>query len=142
MVFSLINQRYPIADEQKDWAKKYASSFDLIVCSVSSPNMPLRDYMGLLDSHGTLVQVGAPEDKLPDLLAFDFIMKGRSLSGSLIGPPAQIEEMLQLAVEKNVQPWIEERPRPVSDANKAIVDMEKGLARYRYRYTLVNEKYI
>ncbi|KAH8703274.1 putative quinone oxidoreductase [Talaromyces proteolyticus] len=127
---------YIATSEQKNWAQEHSGSFDLIISTVSSPNMPLRDYMRLLDSNGILVQVGAPEDKLPDLLAFDFIMKGKSLSGSLIGPPAQIEEMLQFAVEKNVQPWIEERP--LTEANQAIVDMENGLA--RYRYTLVNEK--
>lgn len=44
--------------------------------------------------------------------------------------------MLQLASEKNIQPRIE--TRPIEDANKTIVDMEKGLA--RYRYVLVNGK--
>lgn len=129
---------YIATDEQENWAQKNAGSFDLIISTVSSPKMPLRDYIGLLDSNGTLIQVGAPEDKLPDIIAFDLIAKGRSLAGSLIGPPAQIEEMLQLAVEKNVQPWIQERP--MSDVNQAVIDMENGLA--RYRYTLVNEKHI
>lgn len=129
---------YIATEEQENWAQEHANSFDLIISTVSSPNMPLREYMNLLDAKGIFVQVGAPEDKLPDLLAFDFIMKEKSLSGSLIGPPAQIEEMLQLAVEKNVQPWIVERP--MSDANQVVVDMENGLA--RYRYTLVNEKHL
>jgi alcohol dehydrogenase (NADP+) len=45
--------------------------------------------------------------------------------------------MLQLAVEKKVQPWVQQRP--LKDANNAIVDMEAGKA--RYRYVLVNENY-
>lgn len=45
--------------------------------------------------------------------------------------------MLQLAVEKNVKPWIQERP--LKEANKAVVDMQDGKA--RYRYVLVNENY-
>ena len=43
--------------------------------------------------------------------------------------------MLELSVKKNVKPWIQKRP--LKEANKAIVDMAAGKA--RYRYTLVNE---
>lgn len=45
--------------------------------------------------------------------------------------------MLDLAAEKKIKPWIQERP--LKDANNAIVDMEAGKA--RYRYVLVNENY-
>lgn len=44
--------------------------------------------------------------------------------------------MLELAVEKKVQPWIIKRP--MDDVNKAVPDMLDGKA--RYRYVLVNEK--
>ena len=64
--------------------------------------------------------------------------KGKSLGGSCIGPPAQIEEMLQLAVEKGVQPWVEERD--MEDANKALLEFEEG--KPRYRYTLINKKHL
>lgn len=124
--------QYIATGDERDWAQKYAGTLDLIVCTVSSPAMPLRDYIGLLDTNGRLIQVGAPEDALPQLLAFDLIPKGKTIGGSCIGSPKEIEEMLQLAADKNVQPWVEERR-----ANRVVVDMEKGLA--RYRYTLVNE---
>lgn len=45
--------------------------------------------------------------------------------------------MLDFAVKHNVRPFIQERP--MKDANQAVVDMEKGEA--RYRYVLVNEKH-
>jgi D-arabinose 1-dehydrogenase-like Zn-dependent alcohol dehydrogenase len=45
--------------------------------------------------------------------------------------------MLALAVTKKVKAWIE--PRPMQDANQAVVDMVDGKA--RYRYCLVNEKH-
>jgi len=45
--------------------------------------------------------------------------------------------MLQVAAEKNVKPWIQERP--LKDANQAIIDLEQGKA--RYRYVLVNENF-
>ncbi len=53
--------RYIATDEDKDWAKENASTLDLIVSTVSSPKMPLVDYLGLLRVDGTYVQCGAPE---------------------------------------------------------------------------------
>ena len=101
---------YIATDAEQDWVQKHAASLDLIVCTVSSPKMPLRDYMGLLDTGGRLIQVGAPEDALPTLLALDFIPKRKSLGGSCFGSPREIQEMLQFAADKEIQPWIEERP--------------------------------
>jgi D-arabinose 1-dehydrogenase-like Zn-dependent alcohol dehydrogenase len=45
--------------------------------------------------------------------------------------------MLQLAADKKVKPWIQERP--LKEANQAVVDMDQGKA--RYRYVLVNENF-
>ena len=98
--------------------------------------MPLEEYLQLLRVNGTFIQVGAPEDKLPELSATSLIGKGIKIGGSMIGSPAEIEEMLQLAVDKNVKAWIQ--TRPMRDANKAIVEMEEGKA--RYRFTLVNDR--
>jgi alcohol dehydrogenase (NADP+) len=56
----------------------------------------------------------------------------------LIGPPGDIREMLQLAADKQIKPWVQ--TRPMSDANQAVIDMENGKA--RYRYVLVNEKHL
>jgi len=43
--------------------------------------------------------------------------------------------MLQFAAEKKIKPWIQKYP--MDQVNKAIVDMNKGKA--RYRLVLVNE---
>lgn len=64
-------------------------------------------------------------------------MNGIKVGGSAIGSPGEIEEMLQLAADKKIKAWVQERP--LKDANKAIVDMEDGKA--RFRYVLVNENY-
>jgi len=128
---------YIATNDDKDWAKHHARSLDLIVCTVSSPKMPLTDYLSLLRVKGTFIQVGAPEDKLPDLTAFAFIAKGVKFGGSMIGPPWQIEEMLNFVQEKKLKPWIEKVP--MKEANKAIVRVDEGKA--RYRISLVNEKH-
>ncbi|CZT22269.1 probable alcohol dehydrogenase, class V [Ramularia collo-cygni] len=129
---------YIATEEDKDWAKKHSRSLDLIICTVSSPSMPLMQYLQLLRVKGTFIQVGAPEDKLPDMNAFAFIAKGVKFGGSMIGPPAQIEEMLKFTAEKNVKPWINKYS--MKEANKAIVDFEAGKA--RYRISLVNEHFL
>lgn len=121
--------------EDAQWAKKNASTLDLIICTVSSTHMPLMDYLSLLRLDGTFVQVGAPEDGLPTIKQFPLIFKRLKITGSLIGSPNDISEMFQLAVEKNVRSWIQEIP--MKDANKAILDFEAG--KPRYRFVLVNE---
>lgn len=97
--------------------------------------MPMNDYLGLLKTGGTMVQVGLPEDG--GLFApVRSLMRRLKLESSLVGSPNEIREMFQLVADKGIQPWIQEIP--MKDANKAIVDMEEGLA--RYRYVLVNEE--
>lgn len=137
-VLKLGADAYIATAEDKDWATKNAGTLDLIVSTVSNENMPLDGYISLLATQGTFIQVGAPDGgRLPNINAFQLILKGIKVGGSLIGAPSEIEEMLALAAEKKIQPWIQERP--LKDANQSIVDMEKGKA--RYRYVLVNENY-
>ncbi|KAE8441510.1 hypothetical protein EG329_004898 [Mollisiaceae sp. DMI_Dod_QoI] len=124
-----------IATEEAGWAKKNARSLDLIVSTVSSPNMPLEEYFQLLRTNGQFIQVGAPEDKIPAFSVFALIAKGCKMGGSAIGSPKDISGMLDFAVKKGVHPWIQ--VRPLKDANQAVVDMDEGKA--RYRYVLKNE---
>ena len=53
--------RYIATDEDKDWSQQHDNSLDLIISTVSSPNMPFAEYLSLLRPDGTLCQVGAPE---------------------------------------------------------------------------------
>lgn len=94
--------------------------------------VPLAEYFSLLRSNGTFVQIGAPD--LPPVSIGMLIFKGLTLAGSLIGPPAEIREMLEFAAKHAIHPVVQERP--MKDANAAVMDMDKGLA--RYRYVLVN----
>lgn len=124
-------------DEDPSWAKKARGTLDLIVCTVSSPKMPLQRYLSLLRFNGTFVQVGAPEDAVPGFNAFALISKRVKITGSMIGSPQEIKDMLKLFQEKGIDSW--NNNVPMKDANQAVVDMEAGKA--RYRYVLVNEKH-
>ncbi|KAL4908579.1 hypothetical protein BDW74DRAFT_147643 [Aspergillus multicolor] len=127
---------YVATAEDTEWMANNKRTLDLIVCTVSSSKMPIQDYVGLLKVDGTMIQVGAPEDGALTIPAFTLIANRVRLGGSLIGSPDTIREMLELAAAKGVKPWVEERP--MKEANKAIIDMEAGDA--RYRYVLVNEQ--
>lgn len=129
---------YIATDDDPNWAKTHANSLDLIVSTVNSPKMPLARYLGLLRSHGTFVQVGAPEDNLPSFNMFSLIVKGCKIAGSLIGSPAEIKEMLELAADKGVKSWI--NPWPLTKVNEAVQAFERGEP--RYRIVLVNEKHV
>lgn len=126
---------YIATDEDSDWATHHARSLDLIVSTVSSPNMPIAGYLSLLRTNGSFIQVGAPEDSIPAFNAFALIAKGVKIGGSAIGAPHEIKAMLELAAEKEITPWINERP--LKEANQAVLDMVDNKA--RYRYVLVNE---
>ncbi|KAA8646673.1 NAD(P)-dependent alcohol dehydrogenase [Aspergillus tanneri] len=105
---------YIATDDNINWAKNNSRSLDLIISTVSSSKMPIVDYISLLK---------------PMALLFNSASQRTVLS-------PEICEMLQLAAEKKVQAWVEERP--MKEANQAIVDMEAGKA--RYRYVLVNKQ--
>ena len=124
--------------EDKDWQSsgEHVASIDVIVCTVSSPDMPIAGYLQLLRQFGQFIQVGIPEGPLPEFPLTALCPGNKIVSGSLIGPPREIEEMLKLAAEKGVKPWVEERSMK-DGANQAVVDMAANKA--RYRYVLVND---
>ncbi|KAI7785970.1 nadp-dependent alcohol dehydrogenase [Diaporthe eres] len=138
-VLKLGADAYIATAEDKGWETKNKRTLDLIISTVSSANMPLTDYLGLLKTRGTLIQVGAPDGgNLPPINAFTLLASGIKIGGSGIGSPTdEIPEMLKLAVEKKIKPWVQ--ARPLKEANQVVVDMGAGKA--RYRYVLVNENY-
>ena len=50
---------YIATDDDPDWAQHHARSLDLIISTVSSPKMPLMDYLQLLRVKGTFIQVSS-----------------------------------------------------------------------------------
>ncbi|CUS15172.1 unnamed protein product [Tuber aestivum] len=129
---------YVATDDDPKWASRHANTLDLIVSTVNSPKLPIDSYLQLLRPHGTFVQVGAPEDSVPGFSVFPLIVKGVSISGSIIGSPKDIEEMLELSARKGVKSWV--NPWPLEKVNDALQAFERGEP--RYRIVLVNEKHV
>jgi len=117
--------------------KPHRRSLDLIISTSNQADMPLADYLSLLRPGGHFVTVGAPEtDSIPKISPFVFIMGNVNYGGSAIGSPTtSIPEMLKFAGDHKVKAWT--KRWAMNDVNKAIPDMHKGGA--RYRYVLVNE---
>ncbi|OAG05350.1 NAD(P)-binding protein [Paraphaeosphaeria sporulosa] len=107
-----------IAADEEGWEQgDNASSLDLIVSTVLSDKLPL--------------------DLFPAFPAVALIMKAVHITGSAIGSPKDIKEMLQLVSEKGIKPWTQEVS--LKHTNKAILDFENG--KPRYRFVLKNENY-
>lgn len=121
---------YVATSDEDCWAEKHASSLDLIVCTISSPQMPLREYLGLLKPRGRFCQVGIPEAPLPQLDAMTLILNGTSICFSDSARPANVQGMLNLAARKGIRAWTQ--PRKMNEVNAVIKEMERGKARFRF----------
>ncbi len=118
------------ATSDRDTFRTLRGSFDLILNTVSA-NLPLNDYVSLLDVDGTLVELGIPEHPM-EVGAFPLALARRSLSGSNIGGIAETQEMLDFCAEHGVTPEIE-----VIEADYVNEAYERVLASdVRYRFVI------
>lgn len=106
-----------------------ANYFDLIINTVSSADIQIASYFGLLKLNGTLVSVGAP-DKPLSVPVFSLILMRRSFAGSLIGSIKETQEMLDFCAKHNITPEIEViSPEKVNEAYERVL---KSDVRYRF----------
>ncbi|CEK11578.1 NADPH-dependent aldehyde reductase Ahr [Legionella hackeliae] len=107
--------------------QKLTGRFDLIL-NTANANLDWPTYANALAPRGRLHTVGA----VPDPIAvppFSLIFGQRSLSGSPLGSPATIQDMLEFCVRHNIQPLTEHFA--MKDVNKALEHLRAGKARYR-----------
>lgn len=120
-----------IVTTDKSQMEKIQYSLDLIVSTVDvTEGYPLKDFLSLLFVNGVFVNVGIPDSPLPQIGPFDIVPNGAHLAGSLIGSKKEATQMLNLAAEKNIQPWIE--LFPMSKIKEALEGMKAGKPKYRY----------
>ncbi|CAE6469103.1 unnamed protein product [Rhizoctonia solani] len=120
-----------VVSQDKESFTRLRATLDLIVSTVDVVDtFPLVDYLGLLVPEGALINVGAPDTKLPQISAFDLLRNGCKLGGSAIGSKKQAVEMLELAAKANIKPWID--VFPMSKIKEAIESMRAGNAKYRF----------
>ncbi|MDG5495292.1 NAD(P)-dependent alcohol dehydrogenase [Niveispirillum sp. BGYR6] len=108
--------------------RKLASSFDLIICTVSS-DIDWNAYLNLLKVDGTLCLLGVPEKAVP-VHAFSLIPTRRNLAGSMIGSIKETQEMLDFCGAHNITADIEKIE--MKDVNDAYERVLKSDVRYRF----------
>ena len=107
--------------------KAAAGRFDFIISTVNV-KLDWPSYMNTLKPKGRLHFVGATLEPL-NINAFSLITAQRSVSGSPVGSPATIMQMLDFAKQHEIQPIVEFYD--FKDVNAAIERLASGQARYR-----------
>jgi uncharacterized zinc-type alcohol dehydrogenase-like protein len=117
-----------ITTKDPDNLTPLANQFDFILDAVSASH-DLNLYMNLLTVGGTLVLVGVPEKPL-EINAFPFILKRRTLAGSIIGGIRETQEMLDYCAAHNITADVEVIPiQKISEAYERTV---KSDVKYRF----------
>ena len=104
-----------------------AEQFDFIISTVNV-KLDWNLYLSTLKPKGRLHFVGATLEPL-DIGAFGLIGGQKQISGSPVGSPGTIAQMLDFAVQHNIKPQIERFK--MRDINTALAHLESGQARYR-----------
>lgn len=119
---------YYFATNDPSTFTKLAGHFDFILNTVSA-NLNMDDYLSLLRTDGTLVNVGAPADP-SQYNAFSLIMSRRSIAGSLVGGIRETQEMINFAAQHGIIPKIEIiSANQISEAYGRVLNSE---VRYRF----------
>lgn len=104
-----------------------AGQFDFIIVTVNAA-LDWAGYIGALGPKGRLHFVGAVLEPVA-VQVFQLIGGQRSISGSPIGSPAVIAQMLEFAALHDIAPMIE--TYPMAEVNTALDHLRSGNARYR-----------
>jgi uncharacterized zinc-type alcohol dehydrogenase-like protein len=107
----------------------HAASLDFILNTVAAPH-DLDAFLTLLKRDGTMTLVGAPATPHPSPNVFNFIMRRRSLAGSMIGGIPETQEMLDFCAQHGITSDIE--MIRADEIEPAYERMLKGDVKYRF----------
>jgi len=107
--------------------KKIAGSFDLLLSTVSA-DQDWQAYVAALRPKGMLCIVGASPSPI-QVQAFSLIGGQKAVSGSTIGSPRDLHEMLDVAARHGVKAVTERFA--MAKANDAVAKVKKSQVRYR-----------
>ncbi|KAK5997772.1 putative formaldehyde dehydrogenase AdhA [Cladobotryum mycophilum] len=125
---NLDTDEYIATSKDKTGLRRITKSIPLdpvVLPTFANPSeMPYGDYLGMLKYNGTLVQIGIPE---ATVLSFpgSLILDNKKIAGVTARNPEKIEEMLQLAADKEIKP-LGGAVHPMSDANQAVLSRSGG----------------
>jgi uncharacterized zinc-type alcohol dehydrogenase-like protein len=104
-----------------------AGVVDLLLVTTHA-NLPWDDWMKVLDLEGTLCLIGVPSDALR--LGVDPLLdEQKKVTGSVVGSPATMRRMLDVAAAHGIAPITQRLP--MDRANEAVARVREGKARMR-----------
>ena len=125
-----------IATADKDWNVPHIMTFDLIINTASgSEGFDLEKYLRMLDVHGRWVSVGLPEGSGQEVKTQTFMNNGCLIGASHLGSRKEVLAMLELAVEKKVDGWVEEIDISAEGLKTALTRLYNNDVRYRFTLT-------
>jgi uncharacterized zinc-type alcohol dehydrogenase-like protein len=107
--------------------KKVAGSFDLLLSTVTA-DQDWSAYVGALRPKGTMCVLGASPSPM-QIPVFSLIFGQKNVSGSAVGSPRDLYEMLDVAARHDVKAITERFA--MSKANEAVAKVKKFQVRYR-----------
>ena len=97
---------YYHASSEEGALEALASTFDVILCTVSASDLDYTAYIRALKPYGVFVDVGLPE--VPASISLSALVGGNKiLAGSNIGGIAETQEMLDFCAEHGIHPVVE-----------------------------------
>lgn len=115
-----------VSSTDKDAVKKLRGTFDFILVTVNVP-LEWSAYLAALKPRGRLHFVGAVKEPLG--LPPNSLFGHKSVSGSPVGSPVTVAQMLQFCARHQIAPITE--TFPMAKVNDAIEHLRAGKARYR-----------
>jgi uncharacterized zinc-type alcohol dehydrogenase-like protein len=116
-----------VIDSNNPKAISACKPLDVIISTVNVP-LDWSAYLGQLKPRGRLHFLGAVL-KPVEVPAMLLIQQQRSVSGSPVGSPDNIEKMLQFSARHHIKPVIE--TYPMHKVNEALDHLRQGKIRYR-----------
>lgn len=107
--------------------KNIGSSLDIIISTLNA-DPDWNTYVGALRPNGTVCLLGIPAKNLT-VNAFSLIGSQRCITGSPVGSPSRLREMLDVAARHGVRAKVESFP--MAKANEAVDRVKKNKVRYR-----------
>ncbi len=124
-----LGAHHVVISKDKAQMKAAKNSLDLILDTVSAPH-DIPAEMALLRLNGVLCLLGGSPESHPAPTPFTFILKRRSLAGSLIGGIRETQEMLDFCGQHGITSDIE--LISAADVNTAYERMLKSDVKYRF----------
>ncbi|KAK0383731.1 hypothetical protein NLU13_9642 [Sarocladium strictum] len=125
-----------ILTNKDDWAEEWKLKFDFILnASDMTHKFDMATHLQLLRPGGEFHMVGLPDEALPQLTAFMFAGNAPKLTGSHLGNHQEMEEMLQLAADKGLHPWVETIDISEKGCQEAVERVKENKVHYRFTLT-------